>query len=239
MSLLAWLGERLADYLEKPSTGHLHPPTCSPDKLQATLQAGDVLLVDGNSRISTAIKYLTQSTWSHATFCIGTDESGQCLLLEADVVKGVHVVPLSTYTAQHTRICRPVGISAEDLQNAIEFGREQIGRQYDTRNVLDLARYLIQTPPVPVNWRRSMLTLGSGDPTRAICSSLIAQIFQFINYPIRPMENGRTLKKRHYTLFVPGDFDISPYFKIVKPTLERDFDPYLLNWADEIQGSVQ
>jgi len=35
------------------------------EKLTACLQAGDVLLVEGQTRVSVAIKYLTQSTWSH------------------------------------------------------------------------------------------------------------------------------------------------------------------------------
>jgi hypothetical protein len=37
---------------------------------------------------------------------------------------------------------------------------------------------------------------------------------------------------RHHTLFVPRDFDISPYFRIIKPTLEMDFDHHQLAWAE-------
>ena len=29
-------------------------------------------------------------------------------------------------------------------------------------------------------------------------------------------------------LFVPRDFDVSPYFQIIKPTLEQGFDPHLM-----------
>jgi hypothetical protein len=29
---------------------------------------------------------------------------------------------------------------------------------------------------------------------------------------------------RHYSLYTPRDFDLSPYFRIVKPTLEYGFD---------------
>jgi hypothetical protein len=35
---------------------------------------------------------------------------------------------------------------------------------------------------------------------------------------------------RHHSLFVPRDFDVSPYFQIVKPTIERGFDPHALTW---------
>lgn len=29
---------------------------------------------------------------------------------------------------------------------------------------------------------------------------------------------------RHHSLFTPRDFDLSPYFRVVKPTLEYGFD---------------
>jgi hypothetical protein len=32
---------------------------------------------------------------------------------------------------------------------------------------------------------------------------------------------------------MPRDFDISPYFAIVKPTIERGFDYTRLHWADK------
>jgi len=85
-----------------------------------------------------------------------------------------------------------------------------------------------------------MLALGSGDPTRAICSTLIAEAFQQVRYPILPEilpgcpKNCATeiLTIRHHSLFVPRDFDLSPYFRIVKPTLEGDFDYTSLNWGE-------
>jgi hypothetical protein len=42
-----------------------------PEALKATIRPGDVLLVDGNQRVSQAIKYLTMSTWSHSALYIG------------------------------------------------------------------------------------------------------------------------------------------------------------------------
>lgn len=67
------------------------------------LKPGDFLLVEGNTRISTTIKYRTQSTWSHAAFYAGesTDqenESGEaCPLIEAELKDGVITAPLSKY----------------------------------------------------------------------------------------------------------------------------------------------
>lgn len=251
MSLLAKIGRLLARYLEKPSAANPQLATSNPALLAAAIQPGDVLLVEGSSRVSTAIKYLTQSTWSHAALCIANENDAQhrdtdkVWLVEADVLEGVRIVPLSTYAQLHTRICRPVGLNADEIQQAIAFAKDKVGHQYDTKNVFDLLRYLIQTPPVPTRWRRKMIGLGSGDPTRAICSSLIALTFQSIRYPILPeisllkglegdqkSRYNEVLHIRHHTLYVPRDFDISPYFEIIKPNLCEAFDPHTLQWSE-------
>jgi hypothetical protein len=249
--VLRWTGRRLANYLAKP-THSAQVATSSLDLLSAALRPGDVLLVDGNTRVSVAIKYLTQSTWSHATLCIGdalgAPNPGEDprILIEADIANGVQAVPLSAVAGMHTRICRPVGLSADDLQAVIKFAVLRIGGRYDLKNVFDLARYLIPTPPVPVRWRRRMIAFGSGDPTRAICSTLIAEAFQSVHYPILPevkyVHNGtpgcndcyhEVMHIRHYSLFTPRDFDISPYFEVVKPTIASGFDYHQIAWAQE------
>jgi hypothetical protein len=108
--------------------------------LRAVLQPGDVLLVEGNQRFSVAIKYLTQSTWSHAALFVGeigaaSDSSTEPLtLIEADLEKGVHAVPLSYYEGFNTRICRPVGLLAEDLQKVVTFMVESLDMKYDLKS---------------------------------------------------------------------------------------------------------
>jgi hypothetical protein len=95
--------------------------------------------------------------------------------------------------------------------------------------------------PVPQRWRRRMMSLGSGHPTRIICSALIAQAFEHVRYPILPKitrvesEAARReiLEIRHSSLYAPRDFDISPYFQLVKPTVERGFDYRVFTWADQ------
>lgn len=100
---------------------------------------------------------------------------------------GVRTVGMEEFRRLNTRICRPVGLALADCQQVIDHAMARLGHQYDLRNVWDLARYLIATPPVPQAYRRRLLALGSGDPTRAICSTLIAQAFQSIRYPILPI----------------------------------------------------
>jgi len=246
--IMSRLGDRLARYLSRPDPHYRPLATSDPRGVAAVIAPGDVLLVEGNTRFSKAIKYLSQSTWSHAALYIGEalpdGEPGQWLV-EADVVEGVVAVPLERYADMHTRICRPIGLGEDDRNKVIGYALSRLGHRYDLKNIVDLVRYLLPQPPVPVRWRRRMLSLGSGDPTRAICSTLIAQAFQSVRYPILPEVSRRPASRedcndcydeilhiRHHSLFVPRDFDISPYFEIVKPSLANGFDYRQLHWDD-------
>lgn len=235
------IGSYLAAFLSKPRPSYELHQNNSIENIFKVIKPGDILLVDGNSRISTAIKYLTQSTWSHSCFYIGSDDDSieQARLLEADLNEGVTVVPLGKYAQYNVRICRPVGLNDEERDALLEFVKERVGYRYDLKNIFDLMRYLIQNPAVPTRYRRQLLSLGSGEPTKAICSTLIAQAFQSINYPILPremiqQESGELhYVHRHYSHYVPRDFDLSPYFRVVKPSLELGFDFHKLNWYEK------
>src|SRR5258708_23373590 len=95
--------------------------------------------------------------------------------------------------------------------------------------------------PIPQRWRRRMISFGSGDPTKIISSALIAQAFDAVRYPILPKitrAGSRAARReilhiRDSSLYMPRDFDISPYFEIVKPTIVPGFDYLALHWADK------
>lgn len=245
-----YLGRWLARYLNGQARGPYPHPPADLEVLQRMLRPADVILVEGRQRISGAIKYLTQSTWSHAALFVGdtggSDAEGRrCTLLESDTELGVHTFPLQGLEGYHLRMCRPVGLSEEDAARVVAYALHRVGNRYDLRNVFDLLRYLLPTPPVPTPWRRRMLALGSGDPTRAICSTLIAQAFQSVGFPVLPTITRETADDpacrecarehyhiRHYSLFVPRDFDVSPYFQIIKPALFQG-DYHGLPWANE------
>lgn len=255
-AVLRRVGHWLAGFLGRAVHVHGVAPAASPERLLACLQAGDVLLVEGNSRFSSAIQYLTQSTWSHAALYVGfaamvaAGRNPEHCFVEANALEGVRSVGIEEFAGLHTRICRPVGLREADRARLVQFAISRIGQKYDLRNVIDLARYLFPLPLVPARWRRRLLALGSGDPTRAICSTLIAQAFQSIRYPIlpvtemRPAEAGdcpgcreEILHVRHHSLFVPRDFDVSPYFEVVKPTLVAGFDYTVLRWDHAVPSS--
>jgi len=249
--LEAAISARILRYLAEPTGRYAPFYAPDPDVVRKALQPCDILLVEGNSRLSAVIKYLTQSTWSHAAIYVGerpgdVSPSGEPnVLLEAEAETGVVTVPLSKYVRFHTRICRPVGLDDASRQKVIDYVLSRIGTQYDSQRIVDLARYLFPYPPVPVWFRRRLLSIGSGDPTRAICSALIAEAFASIHYPILPERasiNGKTyviapyVQKeldhiRTYGLYTPRDFDVSPFFAIVKPTLAAGFDYRTVQWG--------
>lgn len=262
------IGGKLAAYLSKSLPGYRRIDTVSTAQVAQVLETGDILLVEGNTRISSAIKFLTQSSWSHAALFVGSEgePSSALSLLEADLQEGVRLVNIDHYKGFNLRICRPVNLNQNDKEKLVGFAKSKLGHKYDLRNVLDLTRYLIQKPAVPIRYRRAMIGFGSGEPTKAICSTLIAETFQHIDYPILPLHGGPIgalqseddttdgeselsatdlsttvfdngedgevplYYKRHFTHFTPRDFDLSPYFRIIKPTIEHGFDHHTLRF---------
>ena len=245
-----WISDTILRYLNKSTLRYAPFFAADLATLRQVLEPCDVLLVEGNSRLSAIIKYLTQSSWSHAALYIGdaleppAPGTEPLVLLEAEAKPGVSVAPLSKYAAFNTRICRPMGLSDADKKKVIDYATRRIGMRYDSRQIVDLARYMFPYPPVPVALRRRMLAIGSGDPTRAICSTLIGEAFTSIGYPILPDKAAHDGKPyavapfvqaesdhiRKHGLFTPRDFDISPYFEVVKPRLTPDFDYRTVTW---------
>ncbi|HEY7369884.1 MAG TPA: lipo-like protein [Thermoanaerobaculia bacterium] len=246
---------------------------------------GDVLLVDGDQRVSEAVKYLSQSSWSHSALYVGDalltrfpERRGELtrrfgrearhLLIEALADEGVVASPLSKYDDFNVRLCRPIGLSPEDRGKVIDHVVARLGATYDRRNFLDLTRYLMPFRWIPPRLREDALHFGSGKPTETICSTLLAEAFGVVRFPILPVpvaprrRRGRpTLKRRvrelllgrptryarsgllqarHPTLCVPRDFDLSPYFAIIKIPEEgrAEFDYRKLRWKTEAEAEA-
>jgi hypothetical protein len=258
--------DRLKEYLSAAILRFLSQPTVryapffAPEQevIHRVLQPADVVLIEGNTRLSAIIKFLTQSTWSHAALYVGerpgdvAADGEPKVLLEAEESLGVTTVPLSKYARFNMRICRPIGLDAKARQLVIDYALARVGRLYDSKQIIDLARYLFPYPPVPVGFRRRMLSIGAGDPTRAICSTLIAEAFESIRYPILPelaTGNGRSYgiapfvqreidHIRKHGLYTPRDFDVSPFFEIVKPTLRAGFDYRGIAWDGPVAAAA-
>jgi hypothetical protein len=184
------------------------------------------------------------------------------LVVEA-LPEGVVVSPISKYVDFDVRVVRPHGLRREDRDHILEEALAALGWRYDVRNVLDLARYLLPVHLVPARLRRTALHFGSGVPTEVICSSLLGSLFQHVRFPILPPAEapdgfdgvarparGRLarlvfghegpcytglFRMRHPTLLTPADFDLSPYFEVVKFNVIADggFDYRRIRWVPE------
>src|SRR2546427_8722660 len=164
------------------------------DALLRVTRPGDVILVDGDRRVTQVIKYRTQSPGSPSVLYVGDEllrrfpaerealvarhgRDAEHMMIEA-LLEGVLASPLSKYASFNLRICRPVGLQREDLQRILDEVIAQIGLRYDVKHILDLARYFFPVSLIPRRFRRRALQFGSGLTTQVICSSIIGRAFQ-------------------------------------------------------------
>lgn len=236
--LASRLGNGIIRWILKEST-QPSTPLCDFRRIASELRPGDVLLVEGRSRVSEVIKVVTQSPWTHAALYIGRlneiqdpkirtlveahhrGEPEDRLLLEALLGEGTVINSLDKYRRDHLRICRPTGLSPEDAQRVIAYSARRLGSDYDVRHLLDLARFLFPWGILPRRWRSSLFQHNAGTPTRTVCSCLLAEAFNSVDFPILPFidrgdDGSIRFFKRNPRLFAPRDFDYSPYFAIIK-----------------------
>jgi hypothetical protein len=277
---------RLRRHLVRLATGLLTKPLGryqrrTPNDLASLrrhIKKGDVILVEGDQRVSEVIKYLTQSSWSHSALYVGDElwrrnpaarsalhaqfgDDAQHLIVEAIVEEGVVASSLSKYIDFNIRVCRPYNLRRDDLHTVLDEVIGQIGYRYDVRNLVDLARYFLPVSLVPRALRRNALEFGSGLPTQVICSTLLARAFDRVRYPIlpqvtpidepeqprglidwvrgRPLQPYGLFQMAPITLTTPRDFDISPYFEVIKFNIIADmqFDYRRIRWVEESQAS--
>jgi hypothetical protein len=291
--LRRWLVDWIIDYLTQPLPRYEQRVHNDLDSLKRAVRKADVILIEGDQRVSAIIRYLTQSPWSHSALYIGDEllrrggedaawaqrhfgDEAEHLIVEA-LPRGVQAAPLGRYIDFNLRVCRPHRLRPEHARVIMDEAVAAIGWSYDLQNVLDLTRYLLPVRIVPERWRASALHFGSGQPTEVICSSLLARVFGRVRFPIlpesvdgngngngsggTPMPSGMAsswgralaqrvlgrpsrreytglLRMRHPTLITPRDFDLSPYFDIIKfnPLGPGDFDYSRIHWDAAVEG---
>ncbi|WP_119329015.1 YiiX/YebB-like N1pC/P60 family cysteine hydrolase [Cysteiniphilum halobium] len=219
----------------------------------------DVLLIEGRSRIARVISYITRSIWTHAALYIGQLDQLEPqlqhtllqfnphlehhhIIIESILGEGVVVKNLKEYTHEHIRICRPKGISKTQITTAFNYAIANLGKPYDNRQVFDLARFLFPWMILPRKWRSSIFQHNAKGHAKMTCSLLLAQAFIQARFPILPTiekkSSGNYFEAiaRNPRLFVPCDFDYSPFFNIVKYpmiTIDGNSDEFFL-WNDEV-----
>src|ERR1700688_4651561 len=131
--VLDTVGKLIAGYLQKEVPGYEPFTPSDPEHLRGVIEPGDGLLVEGNNRISGIIKYLTQSTWSHAALFVGPidgaeEPDGQPHVpIAANIGEELTSAPLSKYFSYHTRLCRSVGLTYEERSTVGRYAINRIG----------------------------------------------------------------------------------------------------------------
>lgn len=248
MSLGSWLTKKLSNYLMKevqPRKSYLSDF----DRVCHEIIPCDVLLVEGRHRVSKYIKRIVQSPWTHAALYIGRLHSiedpamrdrirqfyhgppEKQLIIDSQLGRGTMVLPIQNLKGEHIRICRPRGISHTDAQLVIDYAINQLGKKYNIRHFLDLWRFLMESKFIPKRLGSSLFRERSDEVSQEICSTMIAKAFMSVGFPILPLirhvkDNKIEYIKRNPKLFVPSDFDYSPYFEIIK------YPMYLTHYRD-------
>lgn len=244
-----WLVNKVVGYLSEEA-GEITMPLCDFARFRFEVRPGDVILVEGRSRLSEVIKNITLSNWTHGALYVGRfsdienkelqerarsfyyGNTEEPLIVEALIGEGVVIAPLTKYQYHNLRICRPKDLSPHDARQVIAHSIKSLGMGYHTRQLFDIARFILPYSFLPKRWRSTLLEHSAGDVTKTICSTMLAEAFADVHYPILPMirhERDGSLKwiHRNSSLFTPRDFDYSPYFDIIKyPFLGIDTEIY-------------
>lgn len=232
--------------IDEPPSGEIMPYDFN--RLKYEIKPGDVLLIEGRSRVASVIRTITQSPWTHAAIYMGrlidfedmelrkiirqhidVDDNTR-LIIEGLLDKGAMITPLNFYRNHHIRICRPIGITPADMHLVINYAIRSVGKPYNIRHFLDLARFILPWKFLPRRWGSSLFRTATGSPECGICSSLIAEAFSSVQFPILPFvkpdqQIGLEVFQRNPYLFTPKDFDYSPYFEIIKYPLFNPDEP--------------
>ena len=257
---VGWLERRAITWLsvEKKKGEVLSPINF--EHLLDEVRMGDVLLVEGRTRVAHAVRGITNSVWTHSALVIGTlgkirdpalrsvarsylreDELEAPLIVESELGCGTIVSSILRYRDYHLRLCRPQGLSYTDARRVSTYALLHLGAGYNVRQILDLARFLVPWwAVVPRRWHSSLFEHNYQDPTRLICSTMIANAFNRVRFPVVPLvvqdEGQFRMLQRNPRLITPRDFDHSPYFSIIKYPLlgEDDIGFYKkLPWSEQ------
>ncbi len=238
-SVTNWLWEHIVTWLNTESEPGSVVDIFDFDQLLTDARPADVILVEGRSHVSEVIKVVTLSPWTHVALMIGSlnhlsnprvrkkvsafyqGDPDEPLVVESLLGYGTVVNPLKSYRGQHLRVCRAINLSAKDREKVAAFAVEHLGMDYDVRQLLDLARLMFPYGILPRKWRSTLFEHNAGKPTQIVCSSMIARCFQHVQYPILPIirtDKNDVIRfyKRSFRLFVPADFDYSPFFNVIK-----------------------
>jgi hypothetical protein len=136
----------------------------------------------------------------------GTDP--RCIV-EADFAEGVRAVPLKEFLGQRVLVLRPTGLADEDRSRLAAWVLTRIGNRYDFGHAWALAKVLLR---LPLPFRAPPVTESA---TRFICSSLLAQAFVLVGYPVVPAHARIRDASSDLRYITPRDFESASGFEVI------------------------
>lgn len=238
LARLAFLQNYIVRRLNSPTRGYHLRIHNNPRNLYKHIRKGDVVLVEGRTELSRAIKLFSNSHWSHIALYVGDElirkgrprrerylrefgEDAKHLIIEAFTGKGVMAAPLRNYCEYNMRVCRPYGIDKKDLRSVVAEVIDNLGKRYDEQNIVDIALMLLPSWLNFFKKRGITACLGSCNDFRVICSGMIAKAFQNVGYPVVPGLEPKSESDRNSDRNPYGAKLVMRHYSQVLP---RDFD---------------
>lgn len=235
---ITFLRDYIMRRLDSPAKGYHQRIYNNFENLYKYIRRGDVVLVEGRSRLSRIIKLFSNSHWSHISMYVGDElikkgqplrekylkefgEDAHHLIIEAFTGAGAIASPIRKYQDYNIRISRPYGISSTDLQSVIAEVISNLGKQYDQRNIIDIVLLLLPSWLNPFRKRNIRSCLGNCNEFQVTCSGMIAQAFHHVGYPIVP---GLSSPGKDQKTFKKNPYGVKLVMRHYSQVLPRDFD---------------
>jgi hypothetical protein len=151
-------------------------PVMPYEKIRDYLQTGHIFFSSGSYTFSGIIQKLTKSVWSHVAIVYKDEQLGRVMVLEAEPVVGIRLIPLSNYLRNYKGKKRPYkgqvaiaklnfDLEKPRLNKAISFGLDELTRPYDNWEII---RIML----------RILLKTGKREKNKSyICSELVRDAF--------------------------------------------------------------
>jgi hypothetical protein len=120
-------------------------PTLKYEIARSQIRSGDILMCSGNSVLSTLIKSVSGSIWSHVGFILWNREIDRVFVIESVETIGVRIVPLSFYTNNYDGngkpydgkllIARHADFEHAHIKDLAKNAVDLLGHQYDKREI--------------------------------------------------------------------------------------------------------
>ncbi len=132
-------------------------PVMPYEKIRDYLQTGHIFFSSGSYTFSGIIQKLTKSVWSHVAIVYKDEQLGRVMVLEAEPVVGIRLIPLSNYLRNYKGKKRPYkgqvaiaklnfDLEKPKLNKAISFGLDELTRPYDNWEIIRIMlRILFKT----------------------------------------------------------------------------------------------